>query len=73
MLASIIITIGKKSEQECKAGFEGGVIRDADFVEGPNDQRKEFFHFGDYFCVGPRSYGGFGTSDSLSIWLCQDG
>ena len=45
MLASIISTIGNKLEQGCRAGFEGGVLRDPNFVEGPNDQRKEFFAF----------------------------
>ena len=45
MLASIISTIGNKSGQGWRAGFEGGVLEDADFVEGPNDQRKKFFAF----------------------------
>ena len=43
MLSSIISTIGKKSGQGCRAGFEGGVLRDPNFVEGPNDPRTEFF------------------------------
>ena len=45
MLASSIFTTGKKSGQGCRAGIEGEVSRDLDFVEGPNDQRKEFLGF----------------------------
>ena len=45
MLPSIISRIGKKSGQGCRAGFEDGILRDPDFVEGPNDQRKEFLAF----------------------------
>ena len=53
MLASIISTIGKKSGQGSRAGFEGGILTDPDFVEGPNDQRKEFFAFWRLLFVGP--------------------
>ena len=45
MLASRIFTIGKKSGQGCRTGIEGEVSSDSDFVEGPNDQRREFFGF----------------------------
>ena len=61
MLASIISTIGKKSGQGSRAGFEGGILTYPDFVEGPNDQRKEFFTFWRLLFVGPRNYGGRGT------------
>ena len=74
MLASIISTIGKKSGLGGRAEFvEGGVLKDPDFVEGPNDQRKEFFAFWRLLFVGPRSYGGLETPCFLSIWPCQDG
>ena len=45
MLANSIFTIGKTSGQGCRAGIEGEVSRDSDFVEGPSDQRKEFLGF----------------------------
>ena len=45
MLASSIFTIGKKSGQGCRVGIEGEVSRDSHFIEGPNDQRKEFLGF----------------------------
>ena len=45
MLASIISTIGKESGQGCRVEIEGKVPKDPDFVEGPNNQRKEFLVF----------------------------
>ena len=72
MLPSIISRIGKKSGQGYRAEFEGGILRDPDFVEGPNDQRKEFLAFWDYIFVGLRSYGGHETPCSLFIWPYQE-
>ena len=58
MLASIISMIGKKSGQGSRAGFEDGVHRDSDFVEGLNNQRKEFFAFWRLlFCGTPKLWG----------------
>ena len=55
MLASIISRIGKKSGQGRRARFEGGVVKEPDFVEGPNDQRKEFLAFWRlFFCGTPK-------------------
>ena len=45
----------KMSGQECRAGFEGRVFRDPDFVESPYDQRKQFFLFWRLLFVGPQA------------------
>ena len=58
MLGNIISTIGKKSGQGCWAGFEDGILRDPNFVQGPNDQPKEFFAFWILlFCGTPKLWG----------------
>ena len=58
MPARIISTTEKKSGQGCRTGFEGGVLKDPDLVEGSYNQRKEFFAFWrSLFCGTPKLWG----------------